>query len=139
MLGDILDVVATALEPLWGTGTGARTPTHEQLLKAGRVLVFEGCVIGPRPYCRPEPAFLHLSRSALAISPVRGTDARARHLPVDELELVEVRRWRKGDPEAVKRHWDVIECRDGADTVLIGFELFYTAYVRQALQLDDTV
>ncbi|MFF2079535.1 hypothetical protein ACFVXG_32870 [Kitasatospora sp. NPDC058162] len=137
MLGDILDVVATALEPLWGTGAGARTPTHEQLFKAGRVLVFEGCVIGPRPYCRPEPAFLHLSRSALAISPVREADVRARYLPVGGLELVEARKWREGDPVAIGKHWDVLECRDGEDTVLIGFELFYTAYVRQALQLDD--
>ncbi|MFI9360922.1 hypothetical protein ACIG5E_07650 [Kitasatospora sp. NPDC053057] len=134
MLDEIIGVVVAALTP---GGAGERTQTHEQIFKAGRVLVFEGCVIGPRPYCRPEAAFLHLSLTALAISPVRETSALARHLPVGGLGLVEVRKWREGDPAAIKKHWDVVECRDGEDTVLIGFELFYTQYVRRALQLDE--
>ncbi|MER7757777.1 hypothetical protein [Kitasatospora sp. NPDC097643] len=134
MLADILDLVVTTLGP---SPRGERTPTHEELFKEGRVLVFEGCVLGSRPYCRPDAAFLRLSLGALAVSPVREADARARYLPVGELELVEVRKWRKGDPAAVKKHWDVVECRDGEETVLIGFELFYTDYVRQALRLDQ--
>ncbi|MFJ4191169.1 hypothetical protein [Kitasatospora sp. NPDC089509] len=130
MLGEILDVLTAALGP---TSTGS-AQSHGQLLKEGRVLVFGGCVVGTRPYCRPEAAFLHLSLTELAFSPVREADVRARRLPVDGLETVEVRRWRTGDPAAVSRNWDVVECRDGESTVLIGCEPFYTKYVRQVLQ-----
>ncbi|MFG2846428.1 hypothetical protein ACGF12_25120 [Kitasatospora sp. NPDC048296] len=133
MLDEILGVVTAALLP---TGSGERTQQHPEAFEDGRVLVFEGCVIGARPYCRPEAAFLHVSLTALAISPVRETSALARYLPRGGLELVEVRRWREGDPGAIKKYWDVMECRDGEDVVLIGCHLGATGFIREALQLD---
>ncbi|MEV7600858.1 hypothetical protein AB0O91_26160 [Kitasatospora sp. NPDC089797] len=132
MLGEILGVLTAAMGPTPTEST--RSPAR--LFRAGRVLVSEGCVLGDRPYCRPGAAFLHLSLTALAVSPDREADVRARPLPVGGLEPVAVRKRRPGDPAAVRRHWDVIECRDGGEPVLIGCEPFYTAYIRRVLQSD---
>ncbi|MFH8382442.1 hypothetical protein ACH4E7_16065 [Kitasatospora sp. NPDC018058] len=134
MLGDILLAVGEMLGTAIGEGRTEARKTRDGFAK-GQVVVVEGCVAGARPYCRPEPGFLHVSATALAVSPVREPSALARYLPSGGLELVELRRWRQGDPETVAKHWDVFVCRDGEDVVLIGCS-DYASLVRAALQFD---
>ncbi|MFE6050984.1 hypothetical protein ACFQ6N_09525 [Kitasatospora sp. NPDC056446] len=139
MLVDILTAVVEVLGAVGGPAPGDPETDGKKSGDAfaeGQVLVFPGSVTGARPYCRPTAEFLHVSVTALAISPLRASSARAHHLPAG-LEVAEVRRWREGDPEAIERHWDVIECRDGEDVVLVGCSTGSARYVLRALQPGD--
>ncbi|MFJ9446094.1 hypothetical protein ACIRRH_30180 [Kitasatospora sp. NPDC101235] len=131
MLVDILGAVVDVLVAV----ARAEERKERDAFAEGRVVVFDGCVAGARPYCRPTAEFLHASATALAISPLRGTNARARYLPSD-LVLVEVRKRREGDPETIEKRWTVFECRDGEDVVLIGCASGDARHVRRALRFD---
>ncbi|MEV7186197.1 hypothetical protein [Kitasatospora sp. NPDC093102] len=134
MLVDILSAVVDVLGVAIGE-PGAEERKERDAFAEGRVVVFDGCVAGARPYCRPTAEFLHASATALAISPLRGTSARARYLPGD-LVLVEVRKRREDDPKTIEKHWTVFECRDGEAVVLIGCASGHARYVRRALQFE---
>ncbi|MFE7530602.1 hypothetical protein ACFU7Y_33555 [Kitasatospora sp. NPDC057542] len=133
----LVDVLGAVVEVLGATIGESRTEERKErdAFAEGRVVVFEGCVAGARPYCRPTAEFLHASATALAISPLRETSARARYLPSD-LVLVEVRKRREDDPKTIEKHWTVFECRDGEDVVLIGCASGCVRYVRRALQFE---
>ncbi|MFJ8626153.1 hypothetical protein ACIRD3_25400 [Kitasatospora sp. NPDC093550] len=131
MLMDILEAVAEVLADTIGEARKGERKDRDGFAE-GRVVVFEGCVTGARPYCRATPEYLHASSTALAISPLRGHTAQARYLP-SGMELVEVRKRRADDPKTIEKHWTVMECREGEHRVLIGCTSGNMRHVRRAL------
>ncbi|MGW3076311.1 MULTISPECIES: hypothetical protein [unclassified Kitasatospora] len=134
MLVDILGAVVEILGATVGESKVEERKERDAFAE-GRVVFFEGCVTGARPYCRPTAEFLQASVGALAISPLRAATVRARYLPSD-LVLVEVRKRRDGDPKTIEKNWTVFECLDGQDVVLIGCASGNAGYVRRALRFE---
>ncbi|MFD8951985.1 hypothetical protein ACFV0B_24370 [Streptomyces xanthophaeus] len=122
-------------------GGGMNSPRYlkrqARLFEEGGTLVFHGCVLGDRPYCRPTAVHLSASHSGLGASPTACVEVSRRVVPVERLEIECIRPRRKGDPAAVWSSWQVLECRDGDARVLIACEPNYLRYVQGLIERRD--
>ncbi|MFG2818558.1 hypothetical protein ACGFX4_03925 [Kitasatospora sp. NPDC048365] len=133
MLLDILLGVLTLL-PVPGGGERRRARKLTAAVEAGQVVSFEGSAIGDRPYCRPTLGFLSVSRSTLAVAPTEEPGLNRRPVPLVHLELVRVRERAKTDPAAVRRYWQVAECRDRGEPVLFACSPAYMPLLTATLR-----
>ncbi|MFE2288091.1 hypothetical protein ACFXDJ_28480 [Streptomyces sp. NPDC059443] len=100
-----------------------RSRKRARKFAAGEEVCFEACVLGDRPYCRPEAmVFLWASggEPALHMTPTEVPGLKRSRLPADRLELTGIRRRERTDSPLMRDFWRVAECRDGDTRILIG-------------------
>ncbi|WP_329133920.1 hypothetical protein OG552_17365 [Streptomyces sp. NBC_01476] len=103
---------------------------------AGEGVTFEGFALGGRPYCRPDISYLTATRTALVVTPTSVPGLLPRLVPVRNIDVLLIRDRRKSDPRAVRPFWQVVECRDGTDEILMGGAPQHMDYLLTALGAD---
>lgn len=99
-------------------------------------VTFEGFALGGRPYCRPDISYLTATRTALVVTPTSVPGLLPRLVPVRNIDVLLIRDRRKSDPRAVRPFWQVVECRDGTDEILMGGAPQHMDYLLTALGAD---
>lgn len=131
MVDVLLDLLGTFLGLQIGTGwqEKARVRRTARLVAAGRAAVFPGWVLGPRPYCRPGGGFLVLTPTALGYDADRGVPVTRRHVPIDRLVVRERRTATWDDHKQMPPDWELLDCLDGDDRILIACHKLEMPYV----------
>lgn len=133
MVDVLLQLLAGSLfvHTVTGWQVKARARRTARAVAAGRDALFPGWVLGARPYCRARPGFLVVTPTALGFDADRGVPVTRRDIPVDRLVLRERRTARRDDHKQMPPGWDVLECLDGDDRILIACHKLEMPYVER--------
>lgn len=96
---------------------------------AGRDAVFPGWVLGSRPYCRPAYGVLVVMPTALGYDADRGVPVTRRNVPIDRLVVRERRAATRDDHKQMPPGWELLDCLDGDDRILIACPKLQMPYV----------
>ena len=119
----------------WWWSEKARQRRTARAFAAGRNAVFTGWVLGVQPYCRAAGGLLVLEVSGAFYHVVdRGMPITRRDIPVERLVVVRRRTGTWDDHTQRPANWDVFECLDDQEPVLIACHQGEASYVEQALQ-----
>ncbi|MCG7523456.1 hypothetical protein MHW47_03210 [Streptomyces sp. OfavH-34-F] len=131
----LIDVVGALLIP--HVGGKRRTRAQARAFAEGGEVLFEACVLGDRPYCRPHIVFLAASRTALHLSPTEVKTLARRSLPTERIEIRQIRRRTRSDPRIIRPFWDVADCHDGSADFVVACAPDHMRYFAGSLQTED--
>ncbi|MCX5397715.1 hypothetical protein [Streptomyces sp. NBC_00102] len=121
MIEFLVDLVVQSVLSLLFPRLGAkrRAKARDRAFAKGEEIVFEACVLGDRPYCRPVIVFLAVSSTALHRSPTEVKSVGRQAMPAGDIEIRRIRGRDRSDSRMVRSWWEVAECHDGEAGFLI--------------------
>ncbi|MET7365111.1 hypothetical protein ABZS61_04670 [Streptomyces sp. NPDC005566] len=135
MIAFLIDVLGGLLVP--GFGGRRRARALARAFADGGEVLFEACILGDRPFCRPAIAFLAASRTALHVAPTEVKMLKRRALPTEHIEIRQIRRRARSDSRIIRPFWSIAECHDGNASFVIACAPEHMRYLAAALGTDD--
>lgn len=131
MIAFLIDVVGAFLVP--GSSGRRRARAQARTFTEGGEVLFEACILGNRPYCRPAIVFLSASRTALHVSPTELKTLARSALPAEHIEIRQIRRRNRSDSRIIRPFWHIAECHDGSAGFVIACTPEHMRYLTGAL------
>ena len=132
MIAFLIDVVGGLLVPDYFGGR-RRARAQDRTITEGGEVLFEACILGDLPYCRPAIVFLAASRTALHVSPTEEKTLARRALPTEHTEIRQIRRRTRSDSRIIRPFWEIAECHDGSADFVIACAPEHMRFLTMAL------
>jgi hypothetical protein len=134
VIDDLVGWLAVLLVPNFGARSERRR--NEAAWAEGRQVVFEGWVLGERPYCRKPGGAFVATASSLGWQSHPDWHAGRHALPVERLRVLRVRARQRADIKQLPWSWSVAECADGEDRILIACSRDNMRYIQSVLERE---